>query len=159
MAAVLTVVATMVATMVLVASPASASGGTGDGDPHQSGCDATAINLATAEHPDAVLTMHDPANGAVAGYVYLRYSTGCQSEWVTVTYNQGYLPDQASFWLQNQSGTDLYNSDFSPGGGKIWTWMYRNMKYRVGCGGVQMYHATQGGSYGSYMGWYYIGCA
>jgi hypothetical protein len=157
--AVLTIILTALAAVVLHVSPASASGGTGDGDPHQSGCDADARNLVTRENPTGVMTIRDPANNAIAGYGYLRYSPACESEWVTITYNQGYLPGNASFWLQNQAGTDLYNSGYSPWGGKIWTWMYRNMRYRTGCGGVQMYHATYGGAYGSYLGWYYIGCA
>jgi hypothetical protein len=94
----------------------------------------------------------------IVGYAYLRYSVACQTEWLTVTYNNGYIPSP-SFWLQNQSGTDLYVSDFAPWQGKVWTWMWGGMRDRAGCGGVQMYHTNGIGNYGAYLGWYYVGCA
>ncbi|MER5888764.1 hypothetical protein ABT160_33480 [Streptomyces sp. NPDC001941] len=153
------VLVSLVLALAAMVSTGPSAFAAGDGDPRQSGCDASGINLTTAQMPGGEFTIRDPANGAVAGHGYLRYSTSCQSEWVKVTYNTGYLPDQASLWLQNQSGTDLYNSGYAPWGGTIWTWMYRNMRTRVGCGGVRMYRATQGGGYGSYLGWFYFGCA
>jgi hypothetical protein len=55
------------------------------------------------------ITMYDPSNGTEMGYAYLVYSSGCQTEWTTVhTFSPYYsLP---SVWLQNQSGTNLYEA-------------------------------------------------
>jgi len=122
-------------------------------DPHNTGCDRTAYTLKAK-------AMYDPTNGAYIGLALLRYSTGCQTEWVTVYYSSGYFP-WPSVWNQNQSGTDVYTSDDAPYQGTVWTGMLYNMRYRAGCGGVQVYRTIN--QYyptpGKYLAWYYIGCA
>ena len=81
------------------------------GDPQASGC-------ANSEITDLTKTMYDPNNGAYMGTEYLRYSTACATEWVTVDYFNGYHASP-SVWIQNQSGTDLYWSVNT--GSIVWT--------------------------------------
>jgi hypothetical protein len=155
-AAMAATVAAGAAVLAFAGSPAYASGGTGAGDPHATGCDASAYSLSTAQMPGEVLTMR--VGGVIAGYAYLRYSAGCQTEWVKVTYNSGFLP-MPSVWVQNTSGTNLYSSDLAPWQGTTWTWQLPGMRYRAACGGVQMYYTNGIGNYGVYAGWFYLGCA
>lgn len=134
-----------VAAVVAVALPGAAYAGTGAGDPVTTGCDNSSY---TSRHN--VLDMYDPSNGAYTGQAYLVYSSLCQTEWVTVHYSSGYSPSP-SVWLQNQTGTDLYAA--YTGGGLSYTYMLGDMRYRVACGGVQMYRSN-----GSYVNWNYLGC-
>lgn len=117
------------------------------GDPDQGTppCD----TLSTSPHN--VTTMADPSTGASMGTAYLVYSAGCQTEWVTVHVNWGYAA-WPSVWLQNQSGTDLYEAA-SLDNSTVWTYQLADMKYQTACGGVQMYRSN-----GSYVNWNYLGC-
>ncbi|MFC4148073.1 hypothetical protein ACFO0M_17605 [Micromonospora mangrovi] len=135
------------AAILALVFPTAAYAGTGAGDPSATGCD----SRATSQHNN--LTMVDPVNKAVAGTAYIVYSSwngGCDTEWVTVHYNSGYRPSP-SIWLQNQSGTDLYAAYTS--GGLSYTYQLGSMRYRTGCGGVQLYRSD-----GSYVDWFYLGC-
>lgn len=122
------------------------------GDPSQGfpPCD----TQSTSRHN--TITMHDPSNGATMGTAYIVYSAGCETEWVTVHSYSPYY-SSASIWMQNQTGTDLYET--STGGdpqGVYWTYQLGNMRYQTACGGVQMYNALVPGS--GYVNWNYLGC-
>lgn len=113
------------------------------GDPQTTGC-------AASEVTDIGVNMYDPNNGAYMGSEYLRYSTACATEWVTVYPASGYTA-QPSVWMQNQSGTDLYTAENL--GSAIWTYQLGNMAYATACGGSQMYTTS-----GTWVAWEYIGC-
>lgn len=136
-------------TIVLVPGIANAQSA---GDPSQGSppCD----TQSTSRHN--TITMIDPSNGANMGTAYLVYSAGCQTEWVTVHANSPYYP-LPSVWLQNQTGTDLYETITSGDPqGVYWTYQLANMKYQTACGGVQMYNALAPGT--GYVNWNYLGC-
>ncbi len=100
--------------------------------------------------------MTDPSNGANMGTAYLVYSAGCQTEWVTVHANSPYYPEP-SVWLQNQTGTNLYETITSGDPqGVYWTYQLANMEFQTACGGVQMYNELAPGT--GYVNWNYIGC-
>jgi hypothetical protein len=143
----------LLAAVALLITAPGAQAAQSAGDPSRSGCDTSRYDLRSKR-------MYDPATGAYMGLGILRYSVACQTEWVTVYYNAGYYPEP-SVWLQNQAGTDLYTSMWAPWQGTVWTGMLPNMKYRAGCGGVQMYRTYNQyyPSRGKYIGWFYLGCA
>lgn len=114
------------------------------GDPQTTGCASSEITLLSA-------AMYSPNNGAYMGSEYLRYSTGCRTEWVTVDYASGYSA-QPSVWMQNQTGTNLYTAENN--GSAVWTYQLGSMKYATACGGAQMYTSS-----GTWVAWDYIGCA
>ena len=142
-----------VAAVIGVTAIAAAQASPLNPDPHQTGCDQTAVTVGSR-------SMYDPTNGAYIGLAQLRYSRGCETEWVTVFYNSGYYPSP-SVWLQNQSGTDLYASDQAPYQGTVWTNQLPNMRYRTACGGVHVYRTVNAyyPSPGKWLAWFYIGCA
>lgn len=140
------------ATTVAVAQPAQAI--PMSEDPNRSGCDANAVSLRTPQMPNYYLRMIDPSGNNEIGYAYLRYSRSCETQWVKVNYNNGYIV-RPWVWKQNQSGTDRGISDWSPAQGTHWTWQLFGMRYSAGCGGVHVYRY----SYDNYVGWYYLGCA
>jgi hypothetical protein len=139
----------LMATVVVAGAQANPTAG----DPYYTNCYLSSVGLKQ-------ITLYDPANHANMGVAILKYSKTCKTEWVSVYYNSGYFPSP-SVWVQNQTGTNLYTSGGAPYQGTVWTEMLPSMQYRVGCGGVQMYH-TYNAYYptqGKYIGWYYIGCA
>jgi hypothetical protein len=141
--------ATALAAVVIV-NPAAALAANG-GDPDQGfpPCDQRSAG------PIKSIGMTDPRNGHSIGTASLIYSSGCQTEWVKVTFNVPYSP-QPSVWMQNRTGTDLYEANelVWPYGVR-WTNQLSNMATTAACGGVQVYDESSG----NYVGWYYIGCA
>jgi hypothetical protein len=138
---------TPVTLIALLTGTASASDNAGDPTLGTPPCD----TQSASEH--LPITMTDPNNGENMGTAYLVYSAGCQTEWVTVHANSPYEADP-SIWLQNQTGTNLYQPPTSPDGGTYWTYQLGNMKYQTACGGVQMYDDLTG----AWVSWNYIGC-
>ena len=136
-------------TLLAVAAPAVATppGNVNAGDPHQTGCDTTERLLKS-------MTLRDGAK--VAGYAYMRYSTGCQTQWLTVNLSAGYAVDP-SIWIQNTTGTTLHESYGSPGAGAgtQWTFQLEGMRYQTGCSGAQLYRVP---GY-NWISWNYLGCA
>jgi hypothetical protein len=142
----------MVIAMIMLALllPARAFA-TNGGDPHQGTppCD----QQSTSQHN--LKNMYDPRNGRYMGYAYIVYSSGCQTEWVTVHAYSPYAPIE-SVWMQNQSGTsldDAITSNFD-NSGVYWTNQLTNMRYQTACGGTHMYDASSG----QYVNWNYLGC-
>jgi hypothetical protein len=137
-----------------VVTPASAYG-VGD-DPHESTCDVSnPVTLATYH-------MYDPTdNNRKIGDAYLRYSRGCETQWVTVYFDSNRYTPEPWVWKQNQTGTDRGLSPFSSWGGlsPFWTYQLFNMRTTAGCGGVHIrrYNPNTGAT-GQYIGWYYLGC-
>lgn len=146
----LTLLIPLATLMTLLGGTASAASSDNAGDPSigTPPCD----TQSTSRHD--TITMTDPNNGDIMGTAYLVYSAGCQTEWVTVHANSPYEADP-SVWLQNQSGTNLYQPPTSGvPQGTYWTYQLGNMKYQTACGGVQMYDDLTG----SWVSWNYIGC-
>ncbi|WP_152646328.1 hypothetical protein [Streptacidiphilus albus] len=111
-------------------------------------CDTQSVS----EHDN--ISMYDPSDGAYMGTAYLVYSSGCQTEWVTVHAVGTYDPEP-SVWLQNRTGTDLYETNTSGDPqGTYWTYQLGDMRDQTACGGVQMYNDLNG----AYVNWNYIGC-
>jgi hypothetical protein len=137
-------------TGLAAAQPAAATNG-GNPAPWETGC------LYAGQHQYPPRYMYDPRNGRYVGWAAVEYSTTCQTEWVEVQYVAGYEPEP-SVWMQNQSGTNLYTAPSY--WGDRWTYQLAGMRYRAGCGGVQLYAAADGWwqGRGQYLGWYYLGC-
>lgn len=154
--ALLVVLAAMFATLGVAVTSGSQPASAASCSPYCTGASPRGTNCDSDGRTLKSLRMTDPANGAEIGWAYLRYSPSCGTEWVTVTYASGYFP-RPSVWNQNQSGTDQYTAGDAPYQGKVWTKMIADMRYRAGCGGVQMYRGVSGGN--GYVGWYYLGCA
>ena len=125
------------------------------GDPYTSGCDNTAVT------GRLLAVVYD---GTRIGNAELRYSTSCQTEWVTFYSSSGYAANnfyiEPSVWLQNQTGTNLYTAASSPSMGTVYTDMLPDMRYRTACGGIQLYRGLNaaGEEQEDWLGWYYIGC-
>lgn len=140
-------VVTGVAILAASASPAMAV--ENGGDPAQ-GIPPCA-QLSPSRHNTT--NMYDPRNGAYMGYAALVYSAGCRTEWTVVHPVWPYRP-YPSVWLQNRTGTDLYEAGSSHfTSNDYWTDQLPNMQYRTACGGVQMYDG-----YGHWLKWVYLGC-
>lgn len=134
--------------LVLTAQSASAANA-GNPAPWATGC------LYEGQHIYPQVRLYD--GNRYVGWAAVEYSTYCQTEWVEVQYIMGYEPEP-SVWMQNQSGTNLYTADSY--WGDRWTFQLASMRYRAGCGGVQLYRAADGAwsGRGQYLGWYYLGC-
>nr|WP_231127262.1 DUF2690 domain-containing protein [Motilibacter aurantiacus] len=137
---------TAAALAVAVAGSPSALAVSNGTNPQTTGCSASAITTGSTR------AIVDPSNGYRVGTAELRYSTGCQSQWTRVNFGGGYRVDP-SIWLLNQNGTNLHSA-YNDGYSNAYTFQLSDMKYRTACGGVQVYRSN-----GSWVGWYYIGCA
>jgi hypothetical protein len=135
--------------LLMVGATSAYASNAGDPDQGFPPCDQQSVSVHNQ------VTMHDPSNGAVMGVARIDYSAGCQTEWVKVDGDSPYYPASASVWMQNQTGTDLYET-LESGEGEYWTYQLGNMKYQTGCGGAQMYNALAPGT--GYVTWVYLGC-
>lgn len=144
----LNLTATLIAAIALTPGVASAADG-GDPDLGFPPCDQQNAG------PIKSITMTDPRNNNKIGTASLVYSAGCQTKWVKVTFTVPYSPSP-SVWMQNRSGTDLYEANRL-----VWPWGIRwtdqltGMATTAACGGVHIYDESNG----NYVKWFYIGCA
>lgn len=158
------VMTTSTVSLAEVVSSTPASAATTAGDPFTSGCDLSAITGKSVGLYQIGSSIDTTGAGEFLGNLDLRYSTSCETEWVTFYPASGYAATnfylEPSVWLQNQTGTNLYTAPSSGYMGEVYTNMLPSMKYRTACGGMQVYQGIEasGAEQEGYVGWAYIGC-